>query len=119
MNKEFNESSYHEKYNKKNIKYFSNVINKQNTELVNKDNLIQSYLTAIDNRNKKKIEILYDKNNIVKDVVYEMYKKNELNFERFQFIIENCLFLNISSSLIKKLMKDITKNYWNYFLKIT
>jgi len=60
-------------------------------------NLIQSYLTAIDNKNKKKIEVLYrlgrnnnNNNNIKNDIVYEMYNENELNYERLQYIIENC-----------------------------
>jgi len=80
-------------------------------EIIN--NLIQSYLTAIDNKDKNKIKTLYNeynKHDIEKDVVYEMYKKKELNSERLQFIIENCTaYLNISSSFIKKLMKDNNK----------
>jgi len=91
------------------------------------DNLIQSYLTAIYNKNKKEIEILYNKNSkndIEKDIVYEIYNKNELNSERLQFIIENCTeYLNISSSLIKVLMKNnnkelleiLFKNYLKFF----
>jgi len=57
-------------------------------------------------KKKNKIEKLYkinNKNNIEKDIVYEMYNKNELNSERLQFILENCTsYLNISS-LIKKI----------------
>jgi len=77
------------------------------------NNLIQSYLTAIDNRNKKEIELLYNNdknNNIENDIVYEMYKEDELSSERLQFIIENCTaYLDISSSLIKLLIKDNNK----------
>jgi len=77
------------------------------------DNLIQSYLLAIDNKNKKELEILYNKNkknNIEKDIVYEIYNSNELNSERLLFIIENCSsYLDISSYLIKTLMKDNNK----------
>jgi len=62
--------------------------------------------------------------NIEKDIVYEMYNKNELSSERFQFIVENCTaYLNISSSLIKKLIKDnnedlleiLFKNHFKFF----
>jgi len=73
------------------------------------DILINSYLTAIDNKDKNKVEILSNENkkhNIKKDIVYEMYNENKLDSERFQFILENCTaYLNISSSLIGKLMK--------------
>jgi len=77
---------------------------------VNNANLIQTYLMAIDNKNKEDIKFLYNENNsnnvIEKDIVFEMYNENKLNLERLQFIVENCTtYLNISSSLIKKLMK--------------
>jgi len=85
------------------------------------DNLIQSYLLAIDNKNKKKIEILYNennKNNIEKDIVYEIYNSNELNSERLLYIIENCSScLDISSYLIKKLMKDNNKELLEILFK--
>ena len=48
-------------------------------EIIN-DNLIQSYLIAIDNKNENEIEILQktnNKNNIEKNIVYEIYNKNE------------------------------------------
>jgi len=68
---------------------------------------------AINDKNKKIIEILYKinkKSNIKKDIVYEMYNKDELYYERLQFIIEKCArYLTISSSLKKKLMKDNNK----------
>ena len=71
------------------------------------DNLIQSYLKVIDGKNKKEIEILYkinNKNSIKKDIVYEIYNENQLNSERLQFKVENCIpYLTISSSLIKKI----------------
>jgi len=49
---------------------------------------------AIDNKNKKEIEILYKMNNkniVEKNIVYEMYNIDKLNSERLQFIIENCI----------------------------
>ena len=107
--------------------YNTKIINKNDIKKVSDNNLIQSYITAIDNKNKNEIEILYNKNNksnIEKDIVYEIYKKHELNSERLQFIIENCVTcLNISSSLIKQLMKDnskelleiLFKNHWKFF----
>ena len=74
-----------------------------NIENVNDDDLIQSYLITIDKKNnKKEIKIIY-KINIInnikkKDILYEIYNKNELNSERLLFIIEHCTaYLNISS----------------------
>ena len=83
---------------------------------------------AIDSRDIKKIENLYsfslstdnenNKKNNKKDIIFEMYNKNELNSERFQFIVENCTaYLNISSSLIKKLMKDNNKELLEILFK--
>ena len=86
-------------------------ISKKNINAID-DNLIPSYLMAIDNKNKKDIENLCNnnKNKIENDIVYEIYNKNELNSDRFQFIIYNCTsYLHISSSFIKKLMKDNNK----------
>jgi len=103
---------------KTNIK---NAIDYCNTQEVLDGNLIQSYLMAINNKNKKEIEILYkinSKNNIEKVMVYEIYNKNKLNSERLQFIIKNCTtYLNISSSLIKKLMKDNNKELLEILFK--
>jgi len=86
---------------------------KKNKRNVYDDNLIQLYLIAIDNQNKSEVEILCkinNENNNENDIVYEMYIENQLNFERFQFILENCTsYLTISSSLIKKLMKNNNK----------
>ena len=69
------------------------------------DNLIQSFLIAIDNKNKEEIKFLYNEKynkGIENDIVFEMYSQRELNSERLQFIIENCnSYLNISSSFIK------------------
>ena len=47
-----------------------------------------------------------------------MYNKSELNSERFKFIIENfTAYLTISSSLIKKLMKDNNKELLEILFK--
>ena len=98
-----------------------------NIENVNYDNLIQSYLMAIDNKNKEEVKFLYNeryKKNIENDIVFEMYNQKELNSERLQFIVDNCTsYLNISSSLIKELMKDnnrklleiLFKNHLKFF----
>jgi len=59
-------------------------------------NIIQSYLTAIDNKNKEKMKDLYNKrneHNIENDIVSEIYKRNKLNSKRLQFIIDNCTCL--------------------------
>ena len=95
-----------------------------NEEITNNDIdniLIQSYLMAIDNKNKNEIKNLYEINNInkiKKDIVYKMYIDDKLNSERFQFIINNCTdYFNISSSLIKKLMKDNNKKLLEILFK--
>ena len=75
------------------------------TNTIINDNLIQSFLIAIDNKNKEEIKFLYNekyKKSIENDIVFEMYSQRELKSERMQFIIENCnSYLNISSSFIK------------------
>ena len=50
---------------------------------------------AIDNKNKKEIENLCNnnKNKIENDIVYEIYNKNELNSDRFQFIIVPLIYI--------------------------
>jgi len=93
------------------IKVLNNIFNTKN---YNNDKLnMSSYLMAIDSKNRKKVEILFkknNKNNIGKDFVFEMYNNNQLNCERLTFIIENCTkYLNISSCLINTLMKNNNK----------
>jgi len=69
-------------------------------------------LDAIDNKNINEIKQLTIKNNKnnEKDIVYEMYNNYQLDNERLLYIIENCSsYLNISSRLIKTLMKDNRK----------
>jgi len=72
------------------------------------------------------IKTIYSKtiDNIENDIVYEMYKEDKLNSSRLLYIIENCIpLLNISTSLIIKLMEDnskellevIFKNYFKFF----
>jgi len=98
-------------------------------ENLNEDQLIQSYLIAIDNRNKDEVEFLFNKANeynIKKDIVFEMYNRYQLNSKRLEFIMEQCTaYLNISSKLVKKLMKnnykqllEIIFNHFNFFLII-
>jgi len=95
---------------KTNIKNVNDINNQQNIKNIINDGLIKSLLKAIDNKNEIEIKILYNKSNyhnVNNNVVYEMYNENKLNCERLQFIIDNCtVYFNISSSLIKKLMKD-------------
>jgi len=83
--------------------------NKNNKLLIENLDLIQSYLVAIDNKNKDKIEILFnenEKNTIKNDIVLWMYFNDKLNSERLKFIIENFRnYLNVSSILINELIK--------------
>jgi len=47
-----------------------------------------------------------------------MYNKNQLNFERFEFIIENSTnYLNISSYFVKSLMKNNNKELLEFLFK--
>ena len=86
------------------------------------DNLMLSFLTAIDNKNKNKIEKLYKinnkNNNIENNMIYEIYNENKLNSERLQFVVENCTsYLNITSSFIKELMKSNNKELLEILFK--
>jgi len=76
----------------------------------NNDNLIKLYLKAIDNKNVNEINYLFTKNygeRRNKDIVFVLYEKQLLTSERLQFITKNCFkYLNISSSLITRLLKD-------------
>ncbi len=86
----------------------TNVNNDTNIIKVIDNNLIQSYLAAIDKKNIEKIKLLFNKinkENIEIDIINEIYNLKELTEERLHFIIENCTsFLNISSCLVTNLM---------------
>ena len=92
-----------------------------NRSVGNLEELIQSYLAAIDNKNKNEIENLFKENKKFSnenDIVFEMYNKKQLNSERLQFIINKCRkFLNISSCLIKGLMETNNKTLLEIILK--
>ena len=87
----------------------------KNVFKIKQNNLIKSYLNAIDNKNTDEIKqltltIKSDENKNEKDIVYEMYNNYQLSNERLLFIIENCTsYLNISSRLMTTLMKDNNK----------
>ena len=111
--------------------YNNNEIINENYDINNSKKInidIENLIMAIDKKNKKTIKNLYlyslstnnENNKIIKekDIVYEMYIKNKLNSERFQFIIENCTsYINVSSFLIKKLMKDNNKDLLEILFK--
>ncbi|KAL6623867.1 ankyrin repeat-containing domain protein [Neocallimastix sp. 'constans'] len=69
---------------------------------------IDSFVSAIDNRDVNEIEILVNNNeNIGKDIIYEMYTRSLLTPRRLRFIMKNCLnYFNISSVLLKQLIKN-------------
>jgi len=47
-----------------------------------------------------------------------LYKNNQLNYKRFKFIINNCTnYLNISSNLIKALLKNNNKELLELLFK--
>jgi len=118
MIKTFNNLNSH---NKKKYIDYNDVTNSHTSKKDADDNLIQLYIAAFDKKNTEVIKFLYNLNiekNIENDIVYELYNKNELNSERLQYIIENCTsFLNISSSLMKKLMKNNNKTLLEILFK--
>jgi len=72
-------------------------------------------------RNKEKIKYLYDKNNkcnTEKDIIYEMNNQTLLKSERLKILIKLCTpILNTSSSLIKRLMKENSKEILEILFK--
>jgi len=70
---------------------------------------IKSYIYFIDSQNIKEIEILnknINKNN-KNDIIFEIYNNKLLTSKRLKFLMNYCIkYFNISSNLIKKLMKD-------------
>ena len=98
--------------------YFYNYYNLSN------DIFINNCLKVIDNKNKNEINILIEKYNIYNineennDIAFEMYNRNQLNSERLQFIIENCMdYLKISSKLMEKLMENDQKKLLDIIFK--
>jgi len=70
---------------------------------------INSYISIIDSQNINEIDILSNNINInnEKDIIFELYNNKLLTSERLQFIMKYCnKYFNISSTLIKRLMKD-------------
>ncbi len=86
---------------------------KHKNEILQNDLIMLLYLSAIDTKSRKEIDFLFRDNKkgyIEKDIVFELYNYNKLNYERFEFIIESCTkYLKISSCLIRALMKDNNK----------
>ncbi len=53
------------------------------------------------------------------DIVFELYNNKLLIANRLQFIMKDCTkYLNISSNLVKRLMKDETVNLLDIVLEI-
>ena len=72
---------------------------------------MDSIIDAIHNENIDEINaLIHNSNKDIKnkrDILYEIYDKNELSESRLKFIIENCSkYINISSPLIKRLIKE-------------
>jgi len=72
---------------------------------------MDSIIKAIDDEGVDEIKLLTNNNNKFnkngRDIIYELYDKNKLSEKRLKFIVEKCSsFLNISSSLIKRLIKE-------------
>jgi len=64
---------------------------------------------SINNKNINKIKELSNNNNnnIKNDIIFEMYNNYLLTVDRLKFIMKYCTkYLNISSELIKKLIKN-------------
>ncbi|ORX77403.1 hypothetical protein BCR32DRAFT_60472, partial [Anaeromyces robustus] len=61
---------------------------------------------AIEKKKINKIKLLINNNN-KRDILYEMYDKNELSEKKLKFIIEKCSnYLYISTPLIERLIKE-------------
>jgi len=93
--------------------------NNNNNTSGNLKNLIQLYLVAIDNKNKNEVKKIYNENKRAtdeNDIVFEIHNRKQLNIERLNFIINNCRnYLNISSHLVKELMKiNYDKTYGGF-----
>jgi len=71
-----------------------------------------SYIKAIDTKNVEEIKSLIINNsnntNNNEDILYKLYDKNLLTFERLNFLTDNygVSNINLSSTLIKRLIKD-------------
>ncbi len=104
---------------KKVYKNVNNDVSNKNKPI--EDSLIQLYLNAIDKKNKKKIKIIHEENNqnnINRDIVYDIFINNKLNCERLQFIVDSStIYLNISSTLITKLLLDNNKELLEILFK--
>ena len=79
----------------------------------NKFKMYSIIIKAIDDKRVDEIKLLTNNNNNNKlnknrkDIIYELYVKNKLSEKRLKFIVEKCSsFLNISSLLIKRLIKE-------------
>ena len=84
--KDFNNDIFNKPYlNTTNNNEIKEISNEYNTENFNNDTLNKkSFIKALDNNYKEEIEILFNecnKNGIEKDIVFELYKDNQLNCE--------------------------------------
>jgi len=76
---------------------------------------IDSFINAIDNKNVELIKHLVTTNNENNsndnDILLEIYNEIELTTDRLKFIFEKCSkYLEISSALVRQLMKDKNAN---------
>jgi len=74
---------------------------------------IKEVIVAIDSKDIGEIrKLIRNINKINKnDIILELYNNNFLTVERFQFIMKECTkYLNISSNLVKRLIKDRNVN---------
>ena len=73
---------------------------------------MNSFIKSIDDENVNEIKLLIhnNENKFIKnkrDIIYELYDNNKLSEKRLKFIVEKYSnFLNISSPLIKRLIKE-------------
>jgi len=91
------------------------VENNNNLKSSRNDFLIESIVKSIDNKSINEIEELVKNNDrngaCGKDIVFVMYEKNLLTIKRLKFIFGNCnRYLNVSSNLIKRLIKESKTN---------
>ncbi|KAG4083870.1 hypothetical protein H8356DRAFT_1089205 [Neocallimastix lanati (nom. inval.)] len=91
------------------------------------NNQFDNYLTAIDNKNIDEFKILITQDIIEnrllnkkyqKDILYETYDKKLLTIKRLKFVVYRCSkYITISSSLIKRLIKENNIQLLNIIFK--
>jgi hypothetical protein len=86
----------------------------------NHGNRIQTMVKAIDKKKIVKVKKIVESNSDKIDIVLELYNREYLTLKRLTFIIEECgKYINISSSVVQRLIKEDKTDLLNIILKNT